>query len=85
VPVLGKVIPANPTPSQVQVDDPYRGVARVGDIGETGGALHPAGKARFGTQLVDVVTQGEYLDAGVKVEVIERRGNRVVVRAIQQM
>jgi membrane-bound ClpP family serine protease len=44
--------------------------------------LHPAGKARFGSVLVDVVTQGEYLEADVRVEVIERRGNRVVVRAV---
>lgn len=81
IPVLGKIVPDNPTPSEVQVDDPYRGVARIGDIGEAEGDLHPAGKARFGSQLVDVVTQGEYVELGAKVEVIERRGNRVVVRA----
>ncbi|MGD2110398.1 MAG: NfeD family protein, partial [Phycisphaerae bacterium] len=82
MPVLGNIVPENPTPSEVQVDDPYRGLARVGDIGVSAGDLHPAGKARFGAQLVDVVTQGEYVDTGIRVEVIERRGNRVVVRAI---
>ncbi len=83
IPVLGNIVPPNPTPSEVQVDDPYRGAARIGDIGETAGTLRPAGKARFGSQLVDVVTQGEYLDVGAKIEVIERRGNRVVVRAVK--
>jgi membrane-bound serine protease (ClpP class) len=82
VPVLGRIVPANPTPSQVAVDDPYGGLARVGDVGEAVGPLHPAGKARFASQLVDVVTQGDYLETGARVEVIERRGNRVVVRAI---
>jgi membrane-bound serine protease (ClpP class) len=82
LPVFGRVVPANPTPSEVSTGDPYRGLARVGDIGLAVGPLHPAGKARFGGEVVDVVTQGEYLEANVRVEVIERRGNRVVVRAI---
>lgn len=83
MPVFGRMVPANPTPSEVAIDDPYRGLARVGDVGEAAGPLRPAGKARFGSQLVDVVTQGEYLEGGAQVEVIERRGNRVVVRAFK--
>ncbi len=83
VPVFNKLIPANPTPSQVLVEDPYRGAARVGDVGVAEGMLRPAGKARFGSMLVDVVTQGELIDASATVEVIERRGNRVVVRAVR--
>jgi membrane-bound serine protease (ClpP class) len=81
VPIFNKLVPANPTPSQVAVEDGYRGMARVGDFGQAEGALRPAGKARFGSVLVDVVTEGEYLEANCTIEVIERRGNRVVVRA----
>lgn len=81
MPIFRRIVPANPTPSEVKVDDEYRGLARVGDVGEARGPLHPAGKALFGSDLVDVVTQGEYLETGVDLEVIERRGNRVVVRA----
>ena len=81
LPVFRRIAPANPTPSEVQMDDPYRGLARVGDVGETSGPLHPAGKAFFGGRLVDVVTQGEYLEDHTQIEVVERRGNRVVVRA----
>jgi membrane-bound serine protease (ClpP class) len=82
MPMFRRIVPANPTPSEVAVADPYHGLARVGDVGQTAGPLHPAGKAHFGSELVDVVTQGELLDAGQQVEVIERRGNRVVVRAV---
>lgn len=78
-----RLVPANPTPSEVMVDDPYRGAARIGDGGVTEGPLRPAGKARFGFVLVDVVTQGEFVDSGAAVEVIERRGNHVVVRSIR--
>jgi membrane-bound serine protease (ClpP class) len=79
-PLFRRIVPANPTPSQVLVDDDYRGAARVGDIGRTEGPLRPAGKAKFGSMLVDVVTQGEYIPPEAPVEVIERHGNRVVVR-----
>ena len=33
--------------------------------------------------MVDVVTQGEVLETDATVEVVERRGNRVVVRAVK--
>lgn len=82
MPVFKRIVPANPTPSEVLTEDAYSGAARVGDVGIAEGPLRPAGKARFGSVLVDVVTQGEYLDSTARIEVIERRGNRVVVRAI---
>ncbi len=81
MPLFNRLVAANPTPSQVSVEDPYYGAARVSDLGTTEGPLRPAGKARFGPLIVDVVTQGEYVESRVPVEVIERRGNRVVVRA----
>jgi len=84
VPIFNKLVSANPTPSEVAVEDGYRGMARVGDVGQAEGTLRPAGKARFGSVLVDVVTEGEYLEANCAIEVIERRGNRVVVRAARR-
>jgi membrane-bound serine protease (ClpP class) len=81
-PIFNRIVPRNPMPSEVSSEDPYRGAARIGDVGAAEGPLRPAGKARFGNVLVDVVTQGEYLEADVRLEVIERRGNRVVVRAV---
>ena len=54
--------------------------ARVGQTGLTVTKLRPAGKARFADRLMDVVTEGEFLVAGRQIEVIEIRGNRVVVR-----
>ena len=82
IPVFRRLVPANPTPTDVLPADPYRGAARVGDVGYAEGPMHPSGKARFGSVLVDVVTQGEFLDPDARLEVIERRGNRVVVRAV---
>ena len=54
-------------------------------VGQTGVALtplHPAGAARFGDERRDVVTAGEFLDAGTPVRIAEARGNRIVVARI---
>jgi membrane-bound serine protease (ClpP class) len=54
-----------------------------GDRGQVTSKLRPAGKARFGDAVVDVVATAEFLDKGTMVEVIEIHGNRVVVRKVE--
>lgn len=54
----------------------------VGEQGTSVTPLFPAGKARFGDQLVDVMTGGEFIERGQPVVVVEARGNRVVVKAV---
>jgi membrane-bound serine protease (ClpP class) len=83
VPVASRLISPNPEHQAVQMDEPYQGVARVGDVGRAESLLRPAGKARFGSELVDVVSQGEYIQSGSRVQVVERRGNRIVVRPVE--
>jgi membrane-bound serine protease (ClpP class) len=57
---------------------------RVGDVGEVVSRLRPAGKARFGEAMVDVVATGEFLDKGTKIEIIAIKGSRVVVKRAEQ-
>ncbi|UCG33665.1 MAG: hypothetical protein JSU68_03330, partial [Phycisphaerales bacterium] len=83
MPVVGRVVAPNPTAADVAADIPYPFEARVGDEGVTESRLRPAGKARFGSTLVDVVTEGEFVEARTPIRVVERRGNRVVVRSIK--
>ena len=54
----------------------------VGKQGIATTPLLPAGKARFGEQLVDVIADGQFIERGHNVVVIEARGNRVLVRAV---
>jgi len=56
---------------------------QIADTGEIVSALRPAGKARFGEAIVDVIAEAEFLDKGTPVEIIEIHGNRVVVRAVE--
>lgn len=57
---------------------------KVGDRGRVVARLRPAGKARFGEAVVDVVCEAEFIDIGAKIEIIEIRGNRVIVRKISE-
>jgi membrane-bound serine protease (ClpP class) len=42
--------------------------------------LRPAGKAEFDGEVLAVESDGEYLEAGSTVQVVEASGNRILVR-----
>jgi membrane-bound serine protease (ClpP class) len=52
----------------------------VGRRGITVTPLRPIGRVRFGSDEVDVMTEGEYVDSSQEVEVMSVEGPRVVVR-----
>jgi membrane-bound serine protease (ClpP class) len=54
----------------------------LGAFGTAVTPLAPVGRAAFGEQYLDVTTEGTYVDAGSRVQVIEIEGLRVVVRAL---
>jgi membrane-bound serine protease (ClpP class) len=81
------VPPSNRGVSQVSMTAPPQtagGGVHLGDVGEVVAKLRPAGKARFGEAVVDVVATGEFLDRGVRVEIIAINGSRVVVKKAEQ-
>lgn len=53
----------------------------VGKAGRASSSLHPGGFAEIEGRRVDVVTQGEMIDKGTAITVIEVESNRVVVAA----
>ena len=46
-------------------------------------SLFPSGKARFADQLVDVIADGDAIERGRPVIVIDVSGSRVVVREVR--
>lgn len=52
----------------------------LGAQGITTTQLTPSGKARFGSQLVDVMADSEVIPQGTEIVVVEVLGNRVLVR-----
>ena len=44
--------------------------------------LRPAGKAQIGDDFLDVIAEGDYVQPGSRVQIIEIEGNRIVVKEI---
>lgn len=56
----------------------------VGKEGVTLSPLYPAGSALIDDQRLDVITQGEYIDADKPVRVVETHGNRIIVEPVEE-
>jgi membrane-bound ClpP family serine protease len=54
----------------------------LGKRGTTITQLTPSGKARFGDDVIDVISDGEAIDKHAEVFVAEVRGNRVLVEVV---
>ena len=52
---------------------------RMGMVGRVQTQLQPGGKAMFGDELLDVISQGELVEEGGRVRVIGHSGNVVIV------
>jgi membrane-bound serine protease (ClpP class) len=67
-----------PTDEEVLPDDPRR--ALLGQVGVVRSKMLPSGAVEIGGQIVDAVSQGQAIEPGQYVTVVEVRANRVVVR-----
>ncbi|MGD8451895.1 MAG: NfeD family protein [Phycisphaerae bacterium] len=77
-----RLIPPNPEHRTLTLNDPRQAVALIGEVGIVTGDLRPGGQARFGQEIVDVQSQGEYVEAGRRVQVLRHEGMRIVVRPL---
>ena len=66
-----------------QTFEPQQQIAlEAGQTGQVVSALRPAGKAQFGSSVVDVVADGAFIEKGSHVQILEVHGNHVVVTEI---
>lgn len=54
----------------------------VGSVGISESVLRPAGKARFGDRMIDVLSEGEFIEPNQSVMVVKRQAQIVVVRKV---
>ncbi|MEM8666265.1 MAG: NfeD family protein [Planctomycetota bacterium] len=54
----------------------------IGDTGQTISPLRPSGKMQIDDFMVDVVTEGDFVEPGVDVKVVGKQGARVIVRPV---
>jgi membrane-bound ClpP family serine protease len=85
VPYVNRMMLMAPDAS-VEPEPPLPGAAEaaalLGAVGTAVTVLRPAGSVRFGENYVDVVTDGGYVPAGSRVQVVEVEGNRIVVKEV---
>ncbi|MEZ6196165.1 MAG: NfeD family protein [Planctomycetota bacterium] len=85
IPVLGKIVivpPRTHGPAGAEGGAAAAGGPAVGGRGRAETDLRPSGRARVEGRALDVVSRGEFIERGTTVEILEIRGNRVVVRAV---
>jgi membrane-bound serine protease (ClpP class) len=56
----------------------------VGERGTVLRALRPSGLVELDGERVEVVSEGEFIDAGAEVEVVRVAGRDIVVRAAEK-
>ena len=54
----------------------------LGKYGKALTILRPAGRALFGEEILDVVTEGDFIEKDKAIKVIKVEGNRIVVAGI---
>lgn len=56
----------------------------IGMKGKTLTPLRPSGSALFGSERLDVVSEGSYIDRDRNVVIVETSGSRIVVREVTE-
>lgn len=84
VPGANRMILAPPidNPESESLPGAAQAAGLLGAIGTTVTVLRPAGSVRFGDEFVDVVSDGGYIPAGSRVQVVEVEGTRIVVKEV---
>lgn len=74
---LGAAHPAGPSFQPTTVDSPIK--LTPGSEGTARTMLRPSGNAQFGDMIIDVITRGQFVEAGAPVRVLAIEGSRIVV------
>lgn len=86
VPLFNKLILNDTLPSQAGTSNtPNNEALLIGRQGITETRLNPAGAARFGDSLLNVVSRGEFIESGEIIVVAEAKGNRIIVERVKNV
>ncbi len=56
----------------------------VGRVGTAITDLHPTGAGSFDNQRLDVITGGDYIDAGEEIRIVKDEGYRLIVERVKK-
>jgi membrane-bound serine protease (ClpP class) len=85
LPVLGMLMLKPPTDGEGTAETIAAEQApAVGDVGRADSALRPAGRARFGHRMLDVMTDGDFIAPGTPVQITSISGRRIFVEPVRE-
>jgi membrane-bound ClpP family serine protease len=75
-----------PRADEVLPDSPYRQRLRqlVGQFGVAKSVMMPSGAVLVDGEQIDALSEGQYIEAGQPIQIIQVQGNRVIVRAVDE-
>ncbi|PYK97439.1 MAG: hypothetical protein DME19_16395 [Verrucomicrobia bacterium] len=80
--IYGKLVSQTASGVSTVADLEQKQQLRIGQTGVAVSPLRPGGKAQFGEQILDVISQGEMIDKGRRVKIIGHSGTEAVVEAV---
>ncbi len=78
----GKLVSQSASGVTTEAKLEQRQISRLGQVGVAISALRPGGKAQFGNEILDVISQGELIDKGQQVKIIGHSGAEAVVERV---
>jgi membrane-bound ClpP family serine protease len=80
--VYRKLVSQSASGMKTELEVEKQKTSRQGQIGVTISPLRPGGKAQFGDEIVDVISQGDLVPAGTPVRIIGSSGTDVLVEVV---
>jgi len=74
---------SNESSIQSKFNEGTNELVKIGDEGLTLSTLKPYGKVEFNDKEFEVKTNGNYLERGVKVKIIHKDGNQIIVEPLK--
>jgi membrane-bound serine protease (ClpP class) len=83
-PIYGALVSTSASGMKTEAAQAERRMARQGQTGVAISVLRPGGKAQFGDEILDVISQGEIVPKGTRVRIAGSSGNEAVVEVVKE-
>jgi membrane-bound serine protease (ClpP class) len=80
--IYGKLVSQTASGVNSVLQQEHRQTSQLGQMGMALSSLRPGGKAQFGSEILDVMTQGELIEKGRRVKIIGHSGTEAIVEAL---
>ena len=81
-PIYGALVSTSISGAKTDKEYDQRRVTHLGQVGVTTSTLRPGGKAQFGNEILDVISQGDMVPKGRQVKIVKFSGAEAVVEVV---